>query len=75
MVHIVQFPIPGSEQCQGFMEWWGGRRGGRRENTLIMQLIPFSNHKVASVSLSAGGFGQTSGEGHVLEKVQINISG
>lgn len=40
-----------------------------------MQLIPFSNHKVASVSLSAGGFGQTSGEGHVLEKVRINISG
>lgn len=37
-----------------------------------MQLILFNNHKVASATLSAGGFDQTSGEEH---KVQVNISG
>lgn len=56
------------------MEWWRGRRG-RKENSLIMQLILFSNYKVASASLGVVGFGQTSDEGHILEKVQINISG
>lgn len=59
----------------------GGRGGGmgrKNRKILIMQLVPFNNHKWKfTASLSAAAFGPTSSEGHVLDKIdkeQANIS-